>query len=347
MTRDQIVTYVTTATGYAQPDDVAACQQFVTARDRLIYDSALWKSSLVLCPVAVNPGNADNAAGLVILPPSIKRVVAMRTNALNSLGQGGFALRVHQLEHWFRIDYDRFSTTGTPWEFSLLPPIWTNIRLAAGAQLVVQLPAPGDANAQFKVVWRDSAGNRTSTISAAGAPTMNVVPAPGDGFVCLERVLKPVTQGTLIVTDGGANNYGTLQPADTTSPQCPVARLFDKPQQAITLNVLGKCRYDDSPTAMTTIGSLNFGSQEPSVANSETLLIALVRVDMLRRGGENGEAETALIECMGQAKDGHGGLMQALKDIEAIQEAANMRIDPDAGYGPDYGLGPLPLGFYV
>lgn len=120
----ELIANVCTATGYLEDDDKAACRTFLTQRDRLIYDSALWKDSLVMCPVAVDPvNNADHAEGLVLLPEAIGRPVAVRT-AEN-------AVRVNGLETYFRYDADKFAETGTPFEFSIMPPAWFTVRPVA------------------------------------------------------------------------------------------------------------------------------------------------------------------------------------------------------------------------
>ena len=330
MTRDQIVTFVTTATGYMQADDVAAAQLFVIARDRQIYDAALWKSSLVMCPIPLSPAtNLDQAGGLVIVPSVIKRIVAMRTNGQAALGTGGLSMRVKGIEEYFRIDYDRFTEVGYPYEFGILAPIWFNARGIDGNNLIVNAPGPTDANAALECIWRDSTGQRFVTAGNAGKNPVVVSPAPGDGFAVIEQVLKAVTVGPVTVTWAG--NQLSLSPASTRSPACQVARLFPTPNTAQVMNVLGKADYTE----------LTFTSQEPAVSNSENLLIAMVRVDMLRRGGENGEAATAIQEIMAPPGPGNpGGLLAQLKAVEAVQEATNVRIIPEDGYGPEWGLGP-------
>jgi hypothetical protein len=340
MTRDDIVTFATTATGYEEPDDVAAAQIFIEARDRLIYDFGLWKSSLVLCPLSFNAAtNADNAQGLVILPSVIKRVVAMRTTGTPGwgIGNGGYSLRIRGLEYYFRVDYDAFTQSGSPQEFAINGEIWFNARLAAGDSVTCAMPNAGDAAVQIKVQWRDSTGQRTVT---TGVSPLVLNPAPGDGFVAVEHVYKSVnTAGALNLTSTGTGAaLGSLTAAAGSSPLNVLARIFPVPNASFQLNVCGKARYADL--------QLNFGTQEPTIANSETALIALLRVDLLRRGGENGEAETALIEALGQNKDGSGGLFQRLKDIELVQEAQNVCIVPEDGYGPEWGIGPYLPPYY-
>jgi hypothetical protein len=187
MTRDELVTFICTSTGYGEPDDIAACQTFLVARDRMIYDSALWKDSLVMCEIAVDPvNNADHAEGIVFLPEVIARAVAVRT-AEN-------AVRVTDLGQYFRIDLDQFARTGQPFEFSILNPAWFVWRGTQALQLVT---AVGDT-APIKIVWRDELGKRFSRSLLNGA------------LLAANAVVGAVKNGVLVSGAGEAEANGFL-----------------------------------------------------------------------------------------------------------------------------------------
>lgn len=406
-----IANYVCTATGYVQSDDLAAAKSFTLARDRLIYDAALWKSSLVQCDIALDPVNNENhAAGLVLLPDVISRPVAVRTT--------DNAVRVNGLEYYFRVDADKFAESGAPFEFSELPPAWliaragvpqwqdyaflppgqvTNYHTVAGSPYYADLATVAGATYQatmgagdygtdsnnhlaagqtetftaaggttrfygagnqivgvklkvltsgsggyvkitnasqtdeivpIKVTWRDSAGQRYVVNQKC---PIKLTPPPGDGLVTIESIFKPVTDGlfNVLVENpiSGTDSFlettaGSVDKGGTRTPRSAQLRLFGKPSVAVALKVLGKAVYQ----------GLDFDQQEQTVRNAEDCLIAFVRADMLRRGGENGEAANAVQEA--------AELLQQLKDIEAVQSANNVRIIPDSGYGPEWGLGP-------
>lgn len=325
MTRDELVTFICTSTGYGEPDDIAACQTFLIARDRMIYDSALWKDALVMVEIAVDPvNNPDHAEGIIFLPEVIARPVAVRT--LEN------AVRVTDLGQYFRIDPDQFARTGQPFEFAIMNPAFYVFRhYASGAYDVnsIGLALPDGAAgiaSTARVVWRDQDGNRYTTNCAVG----NVLNFPdgstqlSSGRIEIEAIFCQANTGGigLFAYDQGHSPPRVflnvvLDSAATRSPSYQRLRLFGMPTVATTLRVLGKSKYQP----------LDYATQEPSLRNSENALIALTRGDLLRRGGENGSAMQAFQE--GTA------LLQQLKDLEAVQAASNSRIIPESGYGPD------------
>ena len=146
MTRDDLVNYICTSSGYVDADDVSACQEFVQARDRMIFESALWRDALCMAEIPLDPvNNADHAAGIVLLPNVFGRVVAARTT--------DNALRVNQIETYLRFDLDKFQELGTPFEFSVLPAIWFNFRGLVGLKFSAQAP---DNNVAVRVVWKEN-----------------------------------------------------------------------------------------------------------------------------------------------------------------------------------------------
>jgi hypothetical protein len=130
MTLDEYVDFVCTKTQNLEDDDRAACQQFVSKRYELIYNSYLWKDSLAMVDVPVDAANnMDNLAGIVMLPAQVDRLVAIRTK--------DSSVRIRGLEHFYRIDWDSFSQSGVgtwgycPSEMSILNPVWLTVRPAA------------------------------------------------------------------------------------------------------------------------------------------------------------------------------------------------------------------------
>lgn len=406
MTVADLVDHICTSTGYSDTDDQAACRKFILARDRMIFDGSLWKDSLVMVPIALDPtNNLDHAAGFVLCPEVVDNVVAVRTTAN--------AVRINALEFYYGFDLDRFADMGNPFEFSILSPIWFTVRPAAnpwvsqptvnqtfhrelncsvgdvfkfvndtgelinvstpglsnvfgrvaagdtfyfsapttqvwfnyttspfnpinvykrtlvpyqstgpGASLVITSGAGDTGN--IKVIWRDQAGKRYTTVAAL--PSVTLTPDDGAGYFEIEAIFKPVTTSdlTLTLTDitGVPVSLATLSKTATRSPSFQRLRLFGIPNTAVTMNILGKGKYLP----------LDMDSQEIFLRNSENVLIAFVRGDLLRRGGENGAAAAAYTEAE--------ALLSALRDGETVQSANNVRITPDDGFGPNWELGP-------
>jgi hypothetical protein len=149
---------------------------------------------------------------------------------------------------------------------------------------------------------------------------VTLTPTDAGSRFWVTAMFKPVTQGAITATIAGVNY--ALAAADTRSPSYQQIRVFGMPTQATTLRILGKRPYQ----------ALDYGTEEPFLRNSENCLIAFTRGDLLRRGGENANAQLAFQEA--------AAMLQELKDVEAVQAANNQRIMPDSGYGPEWGFGP-------
>lgn len=418
MTRDELVDHICVSTGYNETDDIAACRKFAKQRDQMIYDSALWKSALVIVPISVDPtNNLDHAAGVVLLPEVISRAVALRSTVN--------AIRVNALEEYYRVDLDKFAEQSNPFEFSPMSPTWLTVRpksdyweiqelnhvipshadlscavgdlikfvndtgqqiniddttqaiqnvpdgetvyfeatnttirfnLSIGSDnsvitkvyigsslltnqspgpssvVVIASSTPSSDTQPAKVIWRDAAGKRYEVNQAL---PITLTPDDDAGYFDIEAIFKPTTTGTVSVTLKSVPEASNIQTAylvevvletlaatATRTASYQRLRLFGMPTQSVTLNALGKGKYQP----------LDYATQEPFLRNAENVLIAYTRGDLLRRGGENGNAQTAYQEA--------GQLLQQLKDLEAYQEANNQRIQPDGGYGPEFGLGP-------
>lgn len=136
MTLDELVSYVTTKSQLVEADDIAAAKLFLSKRYELIYNSYLWKDSLAMVNVTVDPvNNLDNAQGVVLLPQMIDRVVALR-NADQSI-------RIKGLEDFYRVDWNRFIDSGmTTAEFCILNPVWLDIRANANPYTAPVVPVP-------------------------------------------------------------------------------------------------------------------------------------------------------------------------------------------------------------
>lgn len=124
--------------------DIAAAKLFLAKRYELIWNSYLWKDSLVMVDVTVDPDNADNAEGIVLMPEIIDRVVAIRT--------ADRSVKVTGLETFYREDFDKFASHGTPYEFAILSPVWFIWRGTTGLQVQAQ------EGVTVKLVWRNSEG---------------------------------------------------------------------------------------------------------------------------------------------------------------------------------------------
>jgi len=150
------------------PEDLVAAKDFISKRYELIYNSHLWKDTLVQVDVSVDPDDDDNALGIVLMPEVIDRVVAVRT--------ADRSIRIRGLEDYYGIDANKFPLSGTVYEGALLYPIWFNWRGLAGLQIT---SVAADNGAIVKVIWKDDAQVKHTqklTLSNAVPPTIEYLP---------------------------------------------------------------------------------------------------------------------------------------------------------------------------
>jgi hypothetical protein len=106
-----------------------------------------------------------------------------------------------------------------------------------------------------------------------------------------------------------------LSASETTARPRERIRFLYKPDGAATIRVLGKRRC---PT-------FTNDNDQPPIRGMDNALIAFVQGDMLERERQYGKAGLKFQE--GTA------LLDQLKAIETVQQAHNLRVAPDAGYG--------------
>lgn len=120
MTLSEMSTHVCSKVNQTETEDVTACKGFIRRRYEAIWNDQLWKDSIAQVSVTLDPDNADNAAGVVVLPEIIDRPIAIRGPDR--------AVLVNPLERYYRIDLDMFIRTGTQYEMALLNPAWLTVR---------------------------------------------------------------------------------------------------------------------------------------------------------------------------------------------------------------------------
>lgn len=190
----------------------------------------------------------------------------------------------------------------------------------AGSTISIDSTSPADKGTtpiQLKVTWRDS----TDRYTVVGALPMVLTPVDGKGFIEIESVFKPVSQGNIVFTLTNPINpitatVGTLTTSTLQSPSYQRVRIFPIPVAAITLNVLGKKPFIP----------LTFPTEIPAIRNLDNALIAFAMSDMYCRARFPAE-EAAPFMQEGET------LLHELALLETIQAAHNSAIEPSSGFG--------------
>lgn len=317
-----LANYICTKSQLVEADDLAAAKLFLSKRYELIWNSYLWKDALVGVNVSFDPiNNADNAEGILLVPEIIDRVVAMRTNDRS--------LRVNNLEHYYRIDYNMFTQgiaggqniSGQTMEFAILSPVWSVLRVPAGSNYIAIQCAAADNGNQAKIIWTDQTGVQHITqgaMNASGSLQLEL-PSTGTPTITIEAMFKPVTTAPVTLNpEGETTALLTLGASDTRSPSYQRVRLFANPTAATTISILGKSKFKP----------LTFDQEEPGIRNLDNCLIAFAMADLLQRARQFGKASAQMQEGT--------VLLTELAKLETIQAANNSRFIPEAGYGDAY-----------
>src|ERR1043165_3195261 len=120
MTLGDLADFVCGKVNQTEAEDLAKCKEFFQRRFGLLWNTALWKDSLVSYTQTLSPTGYTPASSwlpnksILLVPPLIQRVIAVRSDTRR--------LNVQRAEFYYRVDLDVFARTGTPSEFVLLPP---------------------------------------------------------------------------------------------------------------------------------------------------------------------------------------------------------------------------------
>lgn len=311
MTRSQLSTQACNKLSMTEDEDLAAAGGFLTNRNEMLWQSQLWKDSLVeyvqtLSGTYAITSNYLPTDGIVLVNPIVQRVVAVRTE-LN-------ALNVQRPEIFYRRDFDTFGQQGLVVDFVLLSPSIWQFDSSVLALPVLLNTAANDQGliVNTDVLDVDSINVRRLAITAS---TTQVALATTSRLDSLSKI-KSNSNITLSV---GATTFVTMLAADNNVAKMQRIKLVQVPPTSrypVTLRILGKriC-----PTFSNDL-------DEPSINGSDNLLLALCQYDLLQRSRQYGKAAALMTTEIPQ-------LYKQLVDLEVVQQAFSSRILPSQGYG--------------
>lgn len=249
MTLTDLANHICTQCGMTDTDDVAAAQMFLQRRLEMIWNSALWRDSLLEATLTINPNDTTTLAdsfwiserSVLLLPAAIEKVIAARLNTN--------ALEVASLESYYRADTDWLDYQGTPFEFQILKPV---VMEWATAQVLSALDTNAADNAVScnysyspdGVTITNGSGSLNASIGTGGVLQLfSFSKAPTRGNVALQIpatvgvagitytgspqgiATVSVTQGTVYTITPGANEVGVqlVNGAQTMTLQTGVA----------------------------------------------------------------------------------------------------------------------------
>ena len=209
MNLSDLATHVCQLVGMFDTDDIAAAKMFLQRRLEMIWNTQLWRASLLEATMTISTdGTVDLAdtvwipsRGTLLLPPEFDFVMAVR--------QSGHAMNVASLESYYRTDADFLSMTGDSTQFQVLSPlVWE----FDDTNSILVLAEASDAAKVGALRYNTNGVSKTELSQAFGLSGMEVTvrqifsltKAATDSAVSVQQALT----NKLTVTSGGSGAWG-------------------------------------------------------------------------------------------------------------------------------------------
>jgi hypothetical protein len=304
MTLAEQSSFVCVKVNQTEVEDIAACKEFLKRRAQMLWADQLWKDSLVEFTQVLSPtGYVSDSTwlptkGVLLLPTTIERVIAVRSDT----GK----LNVQSGEFYYRRDFDVFAATGTPLEYTLLPPcVWEwdtiyNFREANNGMIT-----PAD----FTIDFLDTDGTTITHV---------VSDDPNLSFDTFRLDAVSIVPNAEVVLLDANRTFLVIPIGSTLAPKRQRIRIIPVPSAQLTVRILGK----------TKLPKFEDNTDEFALTGADNALLAFAQGDMLQRERYYAKAQVCYTEG--------GLLLEQLKRVETVQQAHNKRIVPAMGLGPDY-----------
>jgi hypothetical protein len=294
----QIALNVGQKIGKTDADTIGKLKGFIRNRYQMIYDHALWKDSMIV----MAPPDLDAGQDTVILPHYIERVIKVRGK--------DFSLPPAQVANLFRTDPTIFERTGSPLEFTELPPSATHTA-PGGNKIVLYSSSAADTGITVSI-WGEYAGQEVrETAQLAGGTHVTTAGA----FDVTLGLAKPATAGNItILAEGSSDPIGQLA-SDETERKHPRLWLLEAPREAgYPILVMGKRR----------IRPLVNDNDSPLIRSIDNALMAFAQADALEYIHQYAKAQVKMTE-------GAALVNEAIK-LERDQAGHSQRIIPRANF---------------
>lgn len=280
MTLAQLANFICGKVNQTEAEDIAACKGFIRQRHEMIYQDQLWRDSVGEYVQTLSPddyaitSNWLPAKGILLLPPDIERVLAVRTDTR--------ALNVRSREYFYRRDFDSFAQNGQAGDFVRLRPcIWET------EDAIPLLAVRSDASDAANSVIADLADSDNVGITRYTKLLDEAEKLLGTSER-IETLQKPTTTGSVAIQGSTGmtvvNNSGLAGTFSTSAGELHLANgatgIVDSDSSVTTVNFVSdddsllfaltdlatpfgtatasavEITYDDTPAALTTILTL-------------------------------------------------------------------------------------------
>lgn len=326
MTLAEMADYVCVKVRETDDASVATCKTFIRQRFDMVYNSQLWRESVGMISITVDPtlstlAGQNAANGIVHLPNIVDRVLAIRSPSRE--------MPPELQETFFRMDYDAFEQTGEPCTWHQLSKAVLTFPEDRG--IYVGGFSEADMGSPYYLKWTDGDGNSydssankvVQTLSSLTLLTDIATKVPAYGLDSdtaasvrtLESFTKTVTDGSIYIyhlangstTEGG---YISLTASQTSCQPAVRIQLVYKPTVSVVLRVLCKRK----------IVPVTNDNDTLCLTNVDNCILAFAQADMLQRARQYGKAQASTAEGM--------ALLESLKTSAVVQDGTNRRVIP-------------------
>ena len=185
MTLTDLANHVCTQCGMADTDDLAAAKTFAQRRLEMIWNTQLWRNSLIEATMTLNPDGTCNLANTIWIPSRSTLLLPQEFDSVLAVRADNHTLNVASLESYYRTDTDWLNMLGDPTEFQILSPAVyesasaTSLVLASDTiPVTAQAVYTADGIANTKVAYANlptNAGFPTAAMSVAIASALRVL----------------------------------------------------------------------------------------------------------------------------------------------------------------------------
>lgn len=207
MTLSEMAVFICGKVNQTEAEDISACKGFLRARRDMVWADRLWKDSVVELTQTLSPDGYDAtktwlpSKGVLLLPPIIERVLAVRTSERT--------LNAQSREYFYRIDYDAFAQSGCALDYVLLPKCVWEFDTAQYVRINRESVSDAGTSVTTEVIQTDAVSVTRSISSLSSA----------DQFLAqtdrVDRMIKPETSGFVKLNVTSVLNQGVKNDTDS------------------------------------------------------------------------------------------------------------------------------------
>jgi len=192
MNLTDLANHICAQCGMNDTDDVSAAKMFLQRRLEMIWNTQLWRSSLIEATMTVNPDGSTTLADTVWIPSRATLLLPVAFDSVLAVRQDSHAMSVASLESYYRTDADWLNMQGDPTEFQILKPMVYEFATPQAISLVSSVAA--DAGVSVNTTFSlDGVTNISASTPANSSAMGNSIGTA----LQIVNASKPATTGSM------------------------------------------------------------------------------------------------------------------------------------------------------